>query len=66
MAELAAAGGFVSAGDSEVKVIAGQWYSVFGAQPVQIVVARRAARDEGFDITLVSTDLRPPPPSCFG
>jgi hypothetical protein len=58
--ELAAAGGFeqvtTPAGACEVKVIVGQWYAVFGAQPVQILLARRPDRHEGFDIALASTD----------
>jgi hypothetical protein len=61
LAELAAAGGFeqvtTAAGTSAVKVVVGQWYSVFGAQPVQIVLARRPDRSDGFDIALVSTDI---------
>jgi hypothetical protein len=60
LAELAAAGGFsaiTAAGEAAlVKVIVGQWYSVFGAQPVKIVLARRPDSPKHFDIALVSTD----------
>jgi DDE superfamily endonuclease len=60
LAELAAAGGFsaiTAAGESAlVRVIVGQWYSVFGAQPVQIVLAKRPDGAKDFDIAFVSTD----------
>jgi len=60
LGELAAAGRFteITAGDqrTQAKVIAGQWYAVFGAQPVQIVLARRPDSTNAFDIALVSTD----------
>lgn len=61
LTELAAAGGFceITAGGQTAltKVLVGQWYSVLGAQPVQIVLARRPDSPNGFDIALVSTDL---------
>jgi hypothetical protein len=61
LAELAAAGGFTAitaAGqDALVQVIVGQWYPVFGTQPVQIVLARRPDSTKTFDIALVSTDF---------
>jgi Transposase DDE domain len=61
LGELAAAGGFTdiaAAGEpARVKPIVGQWYPVFGAQPVQIVLARRPDGPNAFDIALVSTDL---------
>ena len=61
LAELAAAGGFsattVADEKALVKTIVGQWYPVFGAQPVTIVLARRPASTKDFDIALVSTDV---------
>jgi hypothetical protein len=40
-----------------VKLLVGQWYAVFGAPPVQIVLARRPESTKSFDIALVSTDV---------
>jgi hypothetical protein len=61
LSELAASGGFTTiatpAGATVVKRMTAQWYSVFAAQPVQIVLARRAASQRAFDIGLASTDL---------
>jgi hypothetical protein len=61
LAELAAAGGFnettVAGETALIKTIVGQWYPVFGIQPVQIVLACRPASPKLFDIALVSTDL---------
>lgn len=61
LAELAAGGGFTeitTGGEIALaRVIVGQWYPVFGAQPVQIVLARRPDSTKAFDIALVSTDL---------
>jgi hypothetical protein len=61
LTELAAAGGFseiTTGGEIALaRVIVGQWYPVFGAQPVQIVLARRPDSPNPFDIALVSTDL---------
>jgi hypothetical protein len=59
---LAGAGGFseITTAEGEralVKVIVGQWYAVFAAQPMQIVVAKRLNSSKAFDIALVSTDL---------
>jgi hypothetical protein len=34
------------------------WYGVFGGQPVRIVLVRTPKRTDGYDIALVSTDLR--------
>ena len=65
LAELAAAGAFeevdTAAGRSAVKAIVGQWYAAFGPQTVQIVLARRVDRTDGFDIALVSSDLQATP-----
>jgi DDE superfamily endonuclease len=61
LAELAAAGGFreiTTAGEAGlVRVTVGQWYPVFGTQPVKIVLARRPDSPKDFDIALVSTDI---------
>ena len=61
LSELSATAGFTEiatpAGTTTVKVSTAQWYSVFGAQPVQIVLARRPASPAAFDIALASTDL---------
>jgi hypothetical protein len=61
LAELAAAGGFsettVAGERALVKTIVGQWYPVFGSQPVKIVLARRPDSAKDFDIALVSTDV---------
>ena len=32
------------------------WYSVFGPQPVQVILIREPGRASGFDLALVSTD----------
>jgi hypothetical protein len=65
LTELVAAGGFsevqMAAGRSAVKQVIGQWYSVFGPQAVQVVLARRPDHADGFDIALVSTDLSATP-----
>lgn len=34
------------------------WYGVFGAQPVRVVIVREPTRSDGYEIALVSTDLR--------
>jgi hypothetical protein len=61
LSELAASGGFTESATREgvtaVKRMTAQWYSVFAAQPVQIVLARRPASPRAFDIALTSTDL---------
>jgi DDE superfamily endonuclease len=61
LAELAAADGFgettVAGRSALAKTIIGQWYAVFGAQSVQIVLARRPDSPKPYDIALVSTDL---------
>jgi hypothetical protein len=61
LSDLAAAGGFAEAattkGTIAAKRIVGQWYPVFAAQPVQIVLARRPGSRRAFDVAVASTDL---------
>jgi hypothetical protein len=61
LSEVAASGGFTEIvtpeGATAFKRMTAQWYSVFAAQPVQIVLARRRASQRAFDIALASTDL---------
>jgi hypothetical protein len=64
LSEVAAAGGFTeiqiptATGTAAVKRLTGQWYSVFGAQPVQVVLVRETAGRRPFDVALASTDLQ--------
>jgi hypothetical protein len=59
--QLAGAGAFsatIAAGEAAlVRVIVGQWYSVFGPQAVKIVLARRPDSTNDFDVALACTDL---------
>jgi hypothetical protein len=39
------------------------WYAVFGARPVQVVLARPPGAPDGYELAVVSTDLATTPPS---
>ena len=37
------------------------WYGVLGEQPVRVVLVRELKRAKGFDVALVTTDVKAPP-----
>jgi hypothetical protein len=34
-----------------------QWYAVFGAQPLRVILVREPGAPDGYELALVSTDL---------
>lgn len=44
-------------GEVSVLVVGGLWYSILAAQPIQVVIVREPADQEGYRIALVTTDV---------